>query len=491
MGKELEMKSLLYLVMSLVVIAAIIPAASADFFIPSTGRDNGNWSYFPTVFVPAGTSVVGPNTSQATQFCIYSGLSSATGEVSYRSWTDETHKYYSGVTWAPATTSAAYNVTTQEFICNDGHWHLGLIIVTGGSPTIETNFTGTPTSGSGPLNVALTDTSLNATYSPIYNWTIAPATGWYLTSGTINSKDIAAAFVTNGNYTITHGVSTPFSSDIETKTDYIWVYNSTATKTKYFQTIDGTNGNIVLNSSIQLNDIENSSWVNATGLINDGTSSITTIQGHHINAYAQALGYSDSDSLNRLNDGTPEYIMMWPTFAQNVSTGNVSLYVTVKDKDTKANIVGAGVTASLSTGSSQSTTTNEAGIAYFVVTNNTMALITAQAIGQGYQTATTTINTGTGSGGSASAAATILLGKNTVTPVFSTVVTTLPGGGTPTPTVTILPGCEDTISAEGQAKCRAAQSNQGLSYLSANMMDIIQICVFVTILYLLGIKLGK
>lgn len=353
------------------------------------------------------------------------------------------------------------------------------------SPTFDgdVNFTGTPLTGASPLSVSFTSVNLSN----------ATGAAWSFGDGNITTgiSTPTHLYQNQGTYTVRldYYNNTGYAKYIQ-KNNYIVVGAPNATKTKFFQTIDGTNGNIVLNSSIQLKDVENSSWVNATGLINDGMSSITTLEGHHINAYAQALGYSDADDLDILNDGLPAYIMMWPTFAKNVSDGNVSLYVTVKDKDTKANIKGAGVTISPSSGSAQSTTTNEAGIAYFIVKNSTMVLITAQAIGQGYQTATTTINTGINSGGSASAAATILLGKNTVTPTFPT-VTTLPGGGTPAATVTILPGCEDQISEEGQAKCRRAQSNQGLSFLSANMGDLIMLCVFVTMLYLLGFKLGK
>lgn len=350
----------------------------------------------------------------------------------------------------------------------------------------EVNFTGYPLDGHSPLSVSFTIQNFTSLNSNGTTWIFGDGQTTTSTSSTVNYT-----YQNPGIYIVTMSGTDLAGRYISiTKNNYITVGASNATKTKYFQTIDGTNGNIVLNSSIQLQDIENSSWTNATGLSSDGMSSITTPIGHHINAYAQSLGYSDADDLAILNDGQPQYIMMWPTFAKNVSAGNVSLYVTVKDKDTHANIVGAGVTASLASGS-MSTTTNEAGIAYFIVKNSSMVLITAQAIGQGYQTATTTINTGSGSGGSASAAATILLGKNTVTPVFSTVVTTLPGGGTPTPVITILPGCEDTISTAGQEKCRAAQSNHSLSWLSNNLFGLIQICFVVTILYLLGIKLGK
>lgn len=347
------------------------------------------------------------------------------------------------------------------------------------------DFIGSPLSGPSPLSVNFL----------ISNFTFINATGalWSFGDGNVSSSHSATnthLYQNPGTYSVRFDFFniSGFAGYIQ-KNNYITVGAPNATKTKYFQTIDGTNGNIVLNSSIQLQDIENSSWVNATGLINDGMSSITTLEGHTINAYAQSLGYSDADDLGILNDGKPQYIMMWPTFAKDVSAGNVSLYVTVKDKDTKANIVGAQVIASTPKGS-QSTTTNDAGIAYFIVTNNTMVLITAQAIGLGYQAATTTINTGTASGGSASAAATILLGRSTtILPTY--VPTTLPGQPGVTPGPTPLPGCEDTISAAGQEKCRAAQSNQGLSFLSGNLLGLIQICFVVTILYLLGIKLGK
>lgn len=348
----------------------------------------------------------------------------------------------------------------------------------------DTTFNGTPTTGSSPLSVSFVASNITNT----------TGISWSFGDGNISASGLPSVnhlYQNQGIYTVRMDYTnlSGIAKSIQ-KNNYITVGAPNATKTKYFQTIDGTNGNIVLNSSIQLKDVENVSWVNATELTDDGTSSITTLVGHTIDAYAQALGYSDSDDLGIVNDGMPQYIMMWPTFAKNVSAGNVSVYVTVKDKDSRANIVGAQVTMSPSVGAAQSTTTNEAGIAYFIVTNNTMALITASAIGQGYQTSTTTINTGTGSGGSASAATTILLSKSLVTPTYPT-VTTLPDGSTPTPTTTILPGCEDTISAEGQAKCRAAQSNQGLSFLADNMMTLIELCVFVTMLYLLGIKLGK
>ena len=93
---------------------------------------------------------------------------------------------------------------------------------------IFANFTGSPTEGTGPLSVVLTDTSTNLTGVATFNWTITPATGWYVTAGTINSQNLEVAFVTNGNYSVSHGVTDGAQSDIEIQNDYIWVYNSTS-----------------------------------------------------------------------------------------------------------------------------------------------------------------------------------------------------------------------------------------------------------------------
>jgi len=494
------MKQLLYLVASLIVIAAIIPAASAAGtyqFVPSLPS--------PSVTMNLNTQYTLSNFNSAAEYDAFC-TALVPGSTRLNSWG---YKYtggyfnstgnavnltggssFCGNTYPCSNTFNSSTITAAGFdvSCVGGGYEYHTWMKTHNRidqmGTIIVNFTGSPLTGSAPLSVLFTAVNLTNT----------TGSSWSFGDGNITTSSLTALthFYQNpGTYTVRldYYNNSGIAGYVQ-KNNYITVGAPNATKTKYFQTIDGTNGNIVLNSSIQLKDIENSSWVNATGLTADGMSSITTLLGHTINAYAQSLGYSDADDLGILNDGQPAYIMMWPTFAKNVSEGNVSLYVTVKDKDTKANIVGAGVTASLASGS-MSTTTNEAGIAYFIVKNSSMVLITAQAIGQGYQTATTTINTGTASGGSASAAATILLGKNTVIPTFTTSVTTLPGGGTPAPVITILPGCEDTISAAGQEKCRAAQSNQGLSFLSGNLLGLIQICFVVTILYLLGIKLGK
>lgn len=517
MEEGITMKQLLYLVLSLVVIAAITPHASAVFeWHTGTWSASQNATGFPatnlSTFPEGGTWMT--RYDQVDSLCY--DLTNTSMNLTYvtvglaecglvtRYWypiigdscyngVAISQSYYGGAPYSDLEFSTTHSSIGHRYFsirtAGTGYCYQSISNVKlyfDGIPVKMVNFTGVPTTGPSPLSV--TFTAINVTAPNIVSWSFGD--GNITTSAT---SPISHIYPNQGIYSVILNYNYNNGSGLQNsvqKINYITVGTSNATKTKYFQTIDGTSGNIVTNSTINLKDVENSSWINGT-FPADGMSSITTLVGHHINAYASLTGFSDADDLNVLNDGEPRYIMMWPTFAKNVSAGNVSLYVTVQDKDTRAAIVGAGVTISPSVGSAQSTTTNSAGIAYFVVTNKTSVYITATAPGLGYKPAVTTINTGTGSGGSASAAATILLSKGLVTPTFTTAVTTLPGGGTPTPTVTVLPGCEDQVSSEGQAKCRAAQSNQGLSYLSAHMMDLIIICVFVTIMYLLGIRLGK
>ena len=318
---------------------------------------------------------------------------------------------------------------------------------------VTADFKATPTNAPSPSYIYLEDNSTG--YATSWNWSLSPASGWWASPSELLEQNVTIYFTVNGNYTVSHGVANAYSTDIETKTDYIWIYGNNASSSTGFQTIDGLSGNPIRNSSIQMYDIENSSWKNETAPYGD--ASITTLNGHTINAYAQAFGFGDADLLGQPARHNQVYpIMMWPTgMGGNVSVGNVTLYVTVQDKDTRAPISGASVTAS-TTAESTGTTTNAAGIATFVIKNNTLVYVTAQATGQGYKTAVQSINTGTASGGSASAVLTILLAKNTVTPTPA--ITTLPGGGTPTPTTTVDPYPCD---ADHPENCQRKQTELG------------------------------
>jgi|WetSurMetagenome_2_1015567.scaffolds.fasta_scaffold32185_3 PKD repeat protein len=408
------------------------------------------------------------------------------------SWTNHTIPYDKYITSSPVHNSWSVGSLIWVKCQGGGTWGTDIpysLIIANVSPfNVSANFTATPLSGTGPFNVSFVDTSLNVTGSVTYTWSISPATGWFVSAGTINSKDVGILFSTNGNYTITHGVSTAFGSDTETKTDYIQVYNSTATTTTGFRAKDTYTGGIVTTAEIHLKDVENNSWVN--GSTNHGVASITVLSGHHIDAYASAMGYGDADYLNQPATLWTYDIMMLPIGFANVSSGNVTAYITVKDYDTLQVVVNALVTAQYSggtgvTGNTQTTT--GAGVASFVLPNNTVVHFSASK--SGYITGVTVLNTGTGSGGDAHVTGNISISKNIIT--GTPTITTLPGGGTPVPTVTYLPGCDPSASDYNAAKCRSEHSNSALNLLAGNMDNLVMLCLFVTVMYLLGIRLGR
>ena len=303
---------------------------------------------------------------------------------------------------------------------------------------INADFTGAPTSGAAPLYVLFNDTSTNITGGETYNWTISPATGWLSTN--LSAKDISVSFSVPGNYTISHGVAGASGSDIETKTDYITVYNLTTDYiTTGFAAMDEPRWVQLAGATINLFDVENNSWKNTTASAT-GYEEITTLSNHTINAYASMAGYSDADLLSQpaWNGGTYT-LNMYPEGYDNVSAGNVTLYVHVHGSDV-LNVEGATVNIAYNYGGSQQNNyaiTDESGFGKFVVPNQTLIYIYVEKVG--YARAGTTQNSGNGNGGDDRVTVEITLQRSYVTTTPTTTVTTLPGGGTPTPTVTVDP----------------------------------------------------
>ena len=318
--------------------------------------------------------------------------------------------------------------------CDTGVWAYEthrLNTTVGSAPAPTANFTGTPTSGQAALYVAFQDTSLNTTSSSTYNWSVSPDTG------VIGEESTSAyptfAFTLNGNYTITHGVTNTFganvSSSVVTKTNYITVYNSTATTTTTFWAVDPL-GHRVWDSAISLRDVQNSSWTN-TSSPSGGVATIISLIGHTINGYATAAGYNDGETLGITADGVSGgIILMTPTNITNVSAGYVTLYVYVKESVGNAPISGAYVNLAYAEGGStrnDGSTTSTEGIASFIVPNNTLIYIYGEKVG--YDKVSTTKDSGSGSGGSASVNVILYMGGQTVTPTVT--ATTGPGGTVP------------------------------------------------------------
>jgi PKD repeat protein len=350
-------------------------------------------------------------------------------------------------------------------------------------PVPVADFNGTPLMGLPPLTVAFKDNSTNT--PTLWNWSVSPAGGVYIANA--SAQDTSMIFTLEGNYTITHGVATAHASAIATKSNYIWIQNSTTITSTYVTAIAQSSGNPIPGAVIDLKDVENSSWTNMT-TGSSATANITTLKGHTINGYASAAGFNDNDYLG-MPAGSWYSILLMSPFTANVTAGNVTLNVNVYDSFGHAPINGAGVTV-ISNVSQVNGYTNSAGVASFAVKNKTTYLVDVEAIGQQYKGATQSVYTGTGSGGSASVTATFYLDKNNaITPTAT--ITTLPGGGTPTPTQTYLAGCDPSSSTYDAATCRGSHSNSALNFLADNMDNLIMVCVFVTILYLFGIKLGR
>jgi len=353
------------------------------------------------------------------------------------------------------------------------------------APAPIANFTGAPLAGVAPLNVAFTDTSENEYGGCTYNWSITPTTNVTGNVGVLENHN--AAFNGVGNYTVSHGVECPAGSNISTKTDYIWVYAPNETETTYFYTYNPLSGYEIRNSNIYLNDIENGSWVNSTNDA-DGRLGITALSTHHINAYSDKEGFGDGELLNQLASGLSYPLIMFPSNVTNVSAGNVTLYINVIDTWAPGTPVsGATVSITYAWPAIQYGTTNEAGMISFTVPNNTVIQVAANKAG--YTGVSDSVNSGTGSGGEASVSKTLYITKKTVT--TAPTATTLPGGGTPTPQVTHLPHCDSSAADYDEALCRASKGGVGLNLLADYMDDLILLCIFVTIMYLLGFKLGS
>jgi PKD repeat protein len=342
------------------------------------------------------------------------------------------------------------------------------------------NFTGAPTNGVVPLTVSFTDLTWNITGGEVWNWSVSPAPGVSINAPA--SQNTIMTFGTIGNYSITHWVNNTVGSSTAIKNDYIWVYNSTATITTAFRATDGATGNRITGATIHLNDVENGSWSNTSTVL--GVASISVLAGHHISAYANATGFSDGEYLNAPAMAWTYDIMMLPTGFANVSAGNVTAYITVTDGDTLQKMYGTYVRAAYSSPSgsvSLESQTNSAGVASFVLPNKTDVHFSANK--EGYGGANVVINTGTGSGGDAHVEGEIKLYKNTVTPTITT--TTLPGGGTPVPTLTYLANCNPSLPDYDAAKCRTSKGGMGLNILADNLENLIWLVLIVTMIYLL------
>lgn len=347
------------------------------------------------------------------------------------------------------------------------------------------NFTASATEVIGPDYVFFTDTTTGATETSIYNWSYSPTTGVMVAPQDLDNQDATMLFTVDGNYTITHGVSNWVESGIETKTDYIWVHNTSEIATMRFRAVDAVSGYGINGAQVDVYDVENTSWTNTT--TTTGEATVTMLSGHTANAYGSALGYDAGESLALPAINNELYpIYMWPsTMTTNTTAGNLTLYVTVLEDGTNERMAGYGVSYSIggAAGGADYTAgiTNSNGIFQTTVANQTTIYVRVPAQ-KGHLSAAKSIYTGDDvGGGDAYIEETIWLQLATVT--TAPTLTTGPGG--------TVPVTEDPYpcDADHPENCQRKQTEMA-SDLIAYGPAIIQLCILATIVGLIKI-MGK
>lgn len=399
-------------------------------------------------------------------------------------------------TKAPNSSLGYSTVNWHLGCCKDYDYNCGVKVLTGWTWTSDyaeviANFTGTPLEATAPAYVYFTDTSTNETGTCTYNWSFDPTDGVLVAPQDLDNEDITMLFTENGNFTISHGVSCgDAGSSISTKTDYIHIVNATELSTFRIRAVDALSGYGINGAEVDVFDIENSSWTNQTSVTGEVT--VSALTGHTVDAYGSATGYDDGESLALpavQGELYPIY-MMPSSFVTNVSEGNITLYLTVFEDGTNTRLSGMSVSLSKGAGGADFTmgVTNENGVFQTVVNNQTNYLATVMKQ-KGYLGGSKSFYSGNQSGGDAHIEVEIWLQKNYIT--TAPTATTLPGGGTPTATLTYLPNCDPSASDYDAAKCRTSKGSSGLNLLADNLENLILLCIVVTMFYLLGIRLGR
>lgn len=240
------------------------------------------------------------------------------------------------------------------------------------------------------------------------------------------------------------------------------------------QCVDSQTSGTIRTCQISLLDKEGGVWSNGSWY---GTYYIDTLPAHHIDAYGVATGYTSTSRLNLPASGTIMYeLLMVPGYVPPAADGYVWLYVIINDLATGAPLPNAQVQVSSTGETTQSRTTGYNGQASFQVTNNSVWHVSASL--SGYKSETEVVTTSS----AGPDVVRIELYRTTVTTVPTGTV--LPGELTPRPT-------QDPAGNPGTPGYSNAKGQEMLDWLAQNGMDLVQLCFMVTVLALLGVKLGK
>ena len=319
-----------------------------------------------------------------------------------------------------------------------------------------------------------------------------------LTSDYNLSKPLVIRFSASQPSGVNNGMQTPWTFDYNSCDSFTFYVNQTAravpvpspTPTpeptpipgdvrSYFITIDAATQATIYDTNIMLFDTYRGTWTNYTSDA-DGMGYIDTLPYTPINAYATYTEFPDTYVDAQLlgvsagNSGLDYRISMYPF--QSAPAGYVTLYVTTMALQ-GGTIANAQITA-IWNNIQHAGNSGSYGTAIFPVPNNTQVSLTARY--QGYLDGTKVINVGAG-------------------PTYSTTVYLNSLAYTATPTSTPGPHGTITTSPYGTPGPMGTMpsgytNNQGqrmLDFLATNGMGLVELCFMVTVLALLGVKLGK
>jgi hypothetical protein len=247
----------------------------------------------------------------------------------------------------------------------------------------------------------------------------------------------------------------------------------------YFENVDGRTSGQVHNSNLNLKNVQTGAWTNYTA-DSDGNGYIDTLPNQSIDAYGSASGYTSTTrlGLGAFSEGVYELIMFPTNAFPTPSAGNITLIVIVNDKVTALPLSAAQVRVTVPAGMTYSGTTGSNGQATFTVPNASANYVTASKTG--YNTQTEIIVTSDYGPDTLR----IELPRTIVNPTAT--MTPGPGGTVPT---TLAPG--KNPDGTYQPGYTNMQGQEMLNWLAENGMSLVQLCFMVTVLALLGVKLGK
>lgn len=345
------------------------------------------------------------------------------------------------------------------------------------------SFSCTPTSQYPDADVVCTDTSTNTPTD--WYWTLdydaLGIKGWQ----TSTSQN----FTWQSSYTGLFGVNLRANNsagfDWENKTNYVSISeNATPNNCNVpvlpglirtlAQCKDGQSG-AQAGCNLQLMDVNANSWSNATSP--NGLWCIDTLPAHSLDFYADATGYTpvSRTGLPVIVGGITYDLVLWPSDLPPAPDGKITLYIIVTDAEYGALLSGASIMVRDNTGTTQAQTTSISGARSFFVSNSSLVYVSVSK--SGYISRARTVSTPV----SGTDTETISLQRAVIT---TQATSTIPPGGVTT-AVTVDPN-DPSITGSTTAK-----GQEMMNWLAMNGMSLVQLCFLVTILALLGVKLGK